>query len=272
VWHLENQLDDSVALPVRAVLLARDWLRRRVGRPVATRAGTYLLLRELATRRLVDKILVFTRHKADFLRRSGLPGIEYVPLGHHPVWGVAEGGASRERDVDVLFLGMLNGRRRVIVENIRDALAVRGIALKTNYDYDPTGSAWGEARNALIARAKIYLCVYRYPLDYSGMRFSLGMGNGALIVSEPVADPHPFKAGVHFVEAGLPSLSDIIFNYLQDEAARLRIVSAASACLTQEYSMTRSARQIIEITSAVDKANASPAADTKPRQRCTLSS
>jgi hypothetical protein len=149
VWHLENQLDDSVALPVRSVLLARDWLRRRAGRPAATRAGTYLLLRELATRRLVDKILVFTRRKADFLRRSGLPGIEYVPLGHHPVWGAAEGDASRERDIDVLFMGMLNGRRRVIVENIRDALAVRGVALKTNYDYDPTGSAWGEKRNAL---------------------------------------------------------------------------------------------------------------------------
>jgi hypothetical protein len=104
------------------------------------------------------------------------------------------------------------------------------------------------------------------------MRFSLGMGNGALIVSEPVADPHPFQAGVHFVEAVLPHLSDTILNYLHDEAARLRIVRAASAQLTQEYSMTRSVRHIMEIASTTDNAGASPAADTRPQQRFTLSS
>jgi hypothetical protein len=244
LWHIENVLEPDTPLPTRAAVLTRDWLTyRRTGAYPFTRGGSYLLLKHLARRGLIDRLFLFTRHKAEFLTAAGIAA-EYLPLGHHRVWGEDRGG---ERDIDVLYIGMLHGRREEIVHAVREKLAAAGVRLMTNYDLTPEGSIWGEARNAAVNRARLFLCVYRYPGDFSGMRFSLGMGNGAVIVSEPVADPHPFVPGTHFVECPVERLADRILELLGDPAEQERLRRAAADLLEREYSLKQSAERILTL-------------------------
>lgn len=246
LWHMEHLLDaDTPPLMQAALCLKARLERTRRGDYSNTRAGNFLAIREASWMSLFDRVLVFTRRKASFLHARGIDA-EYLPLGHHPVWGWTDADAPRPRDIDVLFLGMLHGRRQAIMDDIQAKLAPSGVRVQTNYDFNPSG-AWGEERNALLSRAKVFLSIYRYPGDGSGMRFSMGMGNGALVVSEPVADPDPFVAGTHFVQASVPALAAAIRHALSDEPARLAMCRAAQDCLRARYSLQGSADRILAL-------------------------
>ncbi len=243
LWHLEHLPDLETPTAKIAAMLLKNWLdaRRRGGGYSNSRAANFHVIRQGVRRGLLDRVFVFTPRKAQFLQKHGVAS-EYLPAGHHPLWGTSGTG---ERDIDVIFLGeVLKDRRGEIVGEVRDALAKEGVALRTMYDFNPIG-LWGEERNALLRRCKIYLSVYRHPSDFSGLRFSLGMGNGALIVSEPVADPFPFVPGKHFVQAAVPDLASAILQYLRDDAARARICEQATALLTTGYTMRASAERIV---------------------------
>lgn len=246
LWHMEHLLDADTPLLKQAALCLKARVERaRRGDYSNTRAGNFLAIREASWMALFDRVLVFTRRKEGFLRARGIDA-QYLPLGHHPVWGWTDAGDTTHRDIDVLFLGMLHGRRQAIMDTIQAKLAPFGVRVQTNYDFNPSG-AWGEERNALLRRAKVFLSIYRYPGDGSGMRFSMGMGNGALVVSEPVADPDPFVAGRDFVQAPVPALADAILAALSDEPARLAICRAAQDCLRARYSLQGSAERILAL-------------------------
>jgi hypothetical protein len=243
LWHLEHLPDLETPVWKRWAMHVKSWTdaRRSSGSYGNSRAANFYIIRQGVQRGLLDQVFVFTPRKAQFLLNHGITS-EYLPAGHHPLWGTPGTG---ERDIDVLFLGeVLQDRRGEIVRTVREELAREGIALKTMYDFNPIG-LWGEERNALLRRCKIYLSVYRHPSDFSGLRFSLGMGNGALIVSEPVADPYPFVPGEHYVQAPVPELAQVVLQYLRDDGARVQICAQASALLTTEYTMRASAERIV---------------------------
>ena len=243
LWHLEHLPDLGTPAPVLWALLLKNWLeaRRAGGRYGNSRAANYHTIRQAVRRGLFDHVFAFTPRKAKFLQEHGVAA-EYLPAGYHPIWGTP---GSEERDIDVLFLGeVLDDRRGDIVKAVRAELGKEGVALKTMYDFNPIG-LWGEERNAILRRSKIYLSVYRHAQDFSGTRFCLGMGNGALIVSEPVADPDPFVPGEHFVEAAVPDLSRTILTFLRDGAARERLCRQATQFITHDYTMLGSAARIV---------------------------
>jgi hypothetical protein len=246
LWLLEHLPDLDTPPHLLLGYLAKSWwdARRRGGDYTNSRGGNYQSIRIGVARGLFDKILVFTPRKMAFLKRHGVDA-EYVPSGHHPIWGEDRHG---ERDIDVLFLGeVLDDRRGRIVKSVQAALAKEGITLKTMYDFNPVG-VWGEERNTLLNRTKIYLSLYRFSADASGMRLSLGMGNGALVVSEPVADPSPFIANEHFVESAIVDLPQSVLTYLGDDAARQRICAAATARINASYTLHASVERILALT------------------------
>ncbi|MBV9852738.1 MAG: glycosyltransferase family 1 protein [Armatimonadetes bacterium] len=254
LWHLEHLPDLETPEPVLWALLLKNWLeaRRAGGHYGNSRAANYHVIRQGARRGLFDQVYVFTPRKARFLEKHGVAA-EYLPAGYHPIWGTSGSG---ERDIDVLFLGeVLEDRRGRIVKAVRAELEKEGVALKSMHDFNPNG-LWGEERNAILQRSKIYLSVYRHAQDFSGTRFCLGMGNGALIVSEPVADPFPFVPGEHFVQAAVPDLGRAVLTYLRDEAGRVRICAEATRFITEDYTMHASAQRIVararELAAGVD--------------------
>jgi hypothetical protein len=60
---------------------------------------------------------------------------------------------------------------------------------------------------------------------------------GAVLITEPIDDPHPFVPGLDHVEAPIDRLVDEVASLLADEPVRLAIAEAAQDRIRDEFSM-----------------------------------
>jgi hypothetical protein len=137
----------------------------------------------LAQDRFPDVLVVPYAASAETLGDHGLQA-ELVPIGsglRHCV------DLGLERDIDVLFIGALDvpRRRRLIRKLQRTGLNVVAVGDWSNPEL------FGKGRSRLLNRTRILLNLARFPGQLSGHRFVLGMGAGALVLSEPVYRPAP---------------------------------------------------------------------------------
>ena len=186
-----------------------------------------------------DVVAVPYAAQAETLAEHGLHA-DVVPIGSGPRHCVDLG---LERDIDVLFLGALEvPRRRRVVRRLRraglDVLAVGGW---TKPEF------WGHERTKLLNRTRILLNVGRFPGQMSGHRLVLGMGAGALVVSEPIHRPEPFVAGEHFVSAPLEEIPAVARSLLSDEEAREAITRRARTFVRDELTMESSFARLAEL-------------------------
>lgn len=111
------------------------------------------------------------------LERMGVDGVRHVPIGY-----VAELERMRpmaEEDIDVLFIGSLNERRLAPIRQ----LASEGLNTVARF------GVYGEARDALLARAKIVLNIHFYEAKvFEIVRVSYLLANGRFVVSEHGCD------------------------------------------------------------------------------------
>jgi len=188
---------------------------------------------------LMDLCVVSSRSRQKFLQEKGIPA-HFVPLGYHSGLGRR---MNLERDIDVLFIGTLDdSRHRSAIRFLRS----KGIQVKAMGSWNP-GPTWGDARTDLINRAKIFLNIQRHAGQYSGYRMLLGMGNGSLVVSEPVHDPFPYEPGVHYVESTLAQMPETILKYLNDDAARNTIAESGYRFATESLTIEKSMQQMIAL-------------------------
>lgn len=206
----------------------------------ATDAYTnFLRLKQMRSRKVIDRVIVTSRSRQTFLAEKGMPS-EFIPLGFHAGMGRDLGGV---RDIDVLFIGTLDdSRHRRAIRFLRS----RGIRVEATGSWK-SAESWGESRTQLINRAKIFLNVQRHAGQYSGYRMLLGMGNAAMVLSEPVHDPFPYEAGVHYVSSPLESMPETISKYLSDDAARTSIAEAGHRFATESLTMEKSMRNILAV-------------------------
>jgi hypothetical protein len=106
-------------------------------------------------------------------------------------------------------------------------------------------------RTQLINRAKIFLNIQRHAGQFSGYRMMLGMGNGAMVLSEPVHDPFPYEPGLHYVSTTLETMPVTIQKYLADDAARSAIVEAGFNLATGALRMENSVLQVVRLMDRV---------------------
>jgi len=240
IWHTEPlPPPDSSGLrwPLPTFRdLAKIVLRDRRATDIYT---NYFLLRALARKRLPDVLAVSTRSRLEFLQERGIRAC-HLPLGYEPACG---DDLDLTRDIDVFFLGDLRVPRR---KRLLADLRAQGIAVRSAGDWS-AADLWGEARTKLLNRVRIFLNLQRFPGEFSGLRFLLGMANGALVLSEPVHDPHPFAAGEHFVSASLEEMPSVIRAYLNDEEERRRIARAAHRFVTTQLRMDRSVTALADM-------------------------
>ena len=79
------------------------------------------------------------------------------------------------------------------------------------------------------------------------MRLVLALANGAMVVAEPCYRPDPFVPGVHYAEAPVEELPDLIRYYLEHDDERERIVAAGHRLVTEELTFARSAQMVMEV-------------------------
>jgi hypothetical protein len=179
---------------------------------------------------------------AQLHRQHGLPTL-VAPWGAAPRWYADLG---LERDIDVLWMGQLRGRRRRLLDQVRGKLRKRGVDIHV-VDNREQPFVFGEDRTRLLNRAKITLNLTRTWYDDNYSRFALAAPNRSLIVSEPLLPHCPqYEAGVHYVSAPIDQLANTIVSYLENEAKRQRIVENAYQFVTTELTFHNSIKTIMD--------------------------
>ena len=114
------------------------------------------------------------------------PRARVVPIGYMPQLSRIQ---PREQDIDVLFYGSFNDRRREMIERLKGA----GVKV------EPAFCTYGLERDELIARAKIVLNVHFYKSNiFEVVRCSYLMANKKAIVSEHSEEiDADLKSGIH---------------------------------------------------------------------------
>jgi Methyltransferase domain len=141
-----------------------------------------------------------------------------------------------DRPIDVLFLGTLSLRRERFF-----SLAASSLSRFHTYVYLP------DAQSPLISgfnshvdtitsvglaqRSKILLNIHRGVDRYFEWHRIVmhGIWNKALVITEPCGVGPPFEPGVHFVEAPLSEIPDVVAHYLTDREGRAKAQEIALA-------------------------------------------
>lgn len=137
----------------------------------------------------------------------------HVPLGYVPELNRIK--ASQNQDIDVLFYGSLNERRKLIVKALSDS----GANVQVLF------GIYGAARDEFIARSKIVLNVHFYDAKiFEVVRVSYLLSNSKAVVSECCFDTE-IEDGFLDAISGVAyeSLVETCMSLLRDEEARHRL-------------------------------------------------
>ena len=131
----------------------------------------------------------YSAANATALARLGVRKPAVVPIGYVPELTRI---APAPEDIDVLFYGSVNDRRRAVLQ----ALQARGVRVHAVF------GVYGPERDALIARSKLVLNIHYYEAKvFEVVRVSYLLANRRCVVSERGASPAeeaPFEEGVAF--------------------------------------------------------------------------
>ncbi len=153
-----------------------------------------------------------------FLAERGFSNVRHIPIGYSKA---LEKIQHREKDVDILFYGSMNERRRNILLGFRD----RRVNVQALF------SVYGSARDEMIARSKIVLNLHQFETSQlEEPRISYLLNNRCFVLSE-TADHNPYGDGVIFSD--YDKLVDCGLSYLEPnmELERNRVANAGYAAL-----------------------------------------
>ena len=166
-----------------------------------------------------------------FLRERGIES-RLLPLGYHPA--LERIVPAAEKDIDVLFYGLMNDRRQKVLEE----LGRRGVRAEALF------GVFMEERDRYVARSKIVLNVHYYPMKIlETVRVSYLLNNGAFVVSEE-SDDNPYR------ECGLVSvpyerLADTCVRFLEHPEEREALAARTGAEFRRRFPMARLLKNIL---------------------------
>lgn len=169
------------------------------------------------------------RQAAELIAKRGFAS-RHVPLGYSPRHRRFKAAAPlAERPVDVFFAGSLTERRRRFFKRQEPSFSRR----RTSFHFaDPKipmrperrGILGGAELARLSGRSKVVLNLHRGPgIFFEWHRIALhGLGQGALVLSEPVSPDPLIKAGRDFAAVRLGDMGEALEYYLSDTRGRRR--------------------------------------------------
>jgi len=165
----------------------------------------------------------YSARNLEKLHRLGIRDTRYLKLGFHPA--LRRIPADVEQDIDVLFYGSIGPRRQAVL----DELAARGLKVCAVH------GVYGEARDALIARAKVVLNLHHYASHiFEIVRVFYLMTNGKAVVGEvsPTTAVDPDYVG-GFRAASYDALIDACIELVSDVEQRHRLETAAQETIAR---------------------------------------
>lgn len=140
----------------------------------------------------------YSRENVAFLRQRGFDRALFLPLGYHPRLERIGHRKEAGKDIDVLFYGAVNDRRKRVIREMKKRLRAEWLF-----------GIYGAERDAYIARSKIVLNVHFYQAKIlEQVRLAYLLNNRCFVVSEE-ADRNPFGDGIVLGPIGeLPELCE----------------------------------------------------------------
>lgn len=155
----------------------------------------------------------YSPENIEALSGMGISGVTLCPIGFAEVLRRIQPAA--DQDIDVLFIGSINERRRTMLKSLRAS----GIGVRWGFD------VYGGERDQLLARAKLILNMHMYDAKvFEIVRVSYLLANRMCVVSETSLDPRPearFRDGVAFAAAD--DLPEACARLLGDQEARRKM-------------------------------------------------
>lgn len=137
----------------------------------------------------------------EFLKEKGLAA-RHVPIGYHKDLEIIP--KAEKKDIDVLFYGSVNERRKQILSSLARDCEVQFIA-----------GAFGPERDQLIARSRVILNLHYYKTRImEAVRISYLLNNGCFVISEESSD-NAFP-DVDLVTSDYDGLHRTVLDYLEN--------------------------------------------------------
>lgn len=223
-YHLLN--DPNSLRPYTCILYQLEQLPDQQDALSATRLA---ILREAHT------VWDYCPENLALLAAAGIRHTRLLPIGFHEKLSVIP---HLPADVDVLFYGSVNDRRRAVLKALSQRCTLRVLF-----------GVYGDERDRCIARARIVLNLHYYESRIMEQaRVSYLLNNGRFVVSE-VSQQNPYEGGI--VTADYEQLVDCCLNYLRAPAERERIAQAGFA-MFQERRMVAYLRAVLAPAAARD--------------------
>ena len=199
-------LDEAAvaSLPANAILYNSEQMT-----PESPWIGSAYLA-ALATHRVWD----YSQRNVERLRALGVADVRCVPVGYVPELVRI---APANEDIDVLFYGSLNDRRKAVLEE----LTRRGLKVVHLF------GTYGAERDQIIARSKVVLNIHFYASRiFEIVRVSYLLSNYKPVVAECDADTEvdpDIRGAVHAVP--YEGLVDACVSLVRDERARRELAA-----------------------------------------------
>ena len=170
-----------------------------------------------------EDIWDFSEINLTFLADQGLMA-KQVKIGYHP--GLEIIPHAGERDIDVLFYGSINERRKELLEDLSEKAGVKVLQ-----------GVFGAERDEMIGRSKIVLNMHYYPTRIlESVRISYLLNNRSFVISEDAAD-NPYDE-VELVTAPYEKLIHRCHYFLRRPAELEAIREKTSEQFKKIYPMT----------------------------------
>ena len=216
-YHLLS--DPSLLAGRRTVIYQLEQLSEREG---------WFDAKRLEVLRRAGAVWDYDRRNIGFLEARGLEGVRHLPLGFHEGLGTIP---DVEPEIDVLFYGSINERRKAILSALAPHARVHALF-----------GAYGEKRDAHIAQARIVLNVHYYESQLmEQVRISYLLNNRRFVLSETAAD-NPY--GDALATAPYDRLVEACRFYLAHPEARVRLAAAGHETL-RRHPMTDGLRAVL---------------------------
>lgn len=200
------------------------------------------------------------------LSEMGARGIaaERLPFGYVSEWDAWGGDDSRERSLDMVFMGGYTERRAHVLARCAPYLEGRQAAMRLAETAPHTGDGDGywsrQHKWRMLADTKLLLNVHRSAVPYVEWHRVLGAQmNGCVVVTEHCVGAEPLVAGEHYISAGYWQLPEVLGGLLEDPERIARIGQAAYAFVREEMP---AADTVERLTGAVERVARRPVAAT----------
>jgi hypothetical protein len=169
----------------------------------------------LAVLEQAGEIWDYCRANIEFLQERGLGPIGHLPLGFHEALCTIP---DAEPEIDVLFYGSINERRRAVLEELAPHCRLHALF-----------GVYGQERDEHIARSRIVLNVHYYERQImEQVRISYLLNNRRFVLSEASAD-NPY--GDALATAPHADLVESCLRYLAHPEKRQHLATKGYECL-----------------------------------------